>query len=54
MPRAKRSMFAEAKRGRWCYGCAPGGRIHDLASLLAGGPWGRELREEAFRRARPG
>ncbi len=29
-----------------------GGRIYDLASLLSGGSWGRELRGEAFRTAR--
>jgi hypothetical protein len=45
-------VFAEAERGWWCYGCGRGGRIYDLASLLAGGPWGRELREEAFLRSR--
>lgn len=45
-------VWAEAARGWWCYGCARGGRIYDLASLMAGGPWGRELREEAFRRVR--
>jgi hypothetical protein len=32
-----------------CYGCARGGRIYDLASLLAGGPWGPSLRGPAFR-----
>jgi hypothetical protein len=41
-------VFAEAERGWWCFGCARGGRIYDLASLLAGRPWGRELRAEAF------
>jgi hypothetical protein len=41
-------VFAEAERGWWCYGCARGGRIYDLASLLRGGPWRRELRGEAF------
>jgi hypothetical protein len=40
-------VFAEAERG-WCFGCSRGGRIYDLAGLLAGGPWGRELRHEAF------
>jgi hypothetical protein len=29
-----------------------GGRIYDLASLLSGGKWGRELRGEAFRSVR--
>jgi hypothetical protein len=45
-------VFAEAQRGWWCYGCARGGRIFDLASLLAGGAWGPGLRGEAFRSAR--
>jgi hypothetical protein len=45
-------VFAEASRGWWCYGCSRGGRVYDLASLLAGGPGGRELRHEAFARAR--
>jgi hypothetical protein len=27
-------VFAEAERGWWCFGCARGGRIYDLASLL--------------------
>jgi hypothetical protein len=44
-------VFAEAERGWWCYGCARGGRIYDLASLLAGGPWGPSLRGSAFREA---
>jgi hypothetical protein len=41
-------VSAEAERGWWCFGCARGGWIYDLASLLVGGPWGRELRGEAF------
>ena len=28
------------------------GAIYDLASVLLGGPWGHELRGEAFNRAR--
>jgi hypothetical protein len=44
-------VFAEAERGWWCFGCARGGRVYDLASLLKGGPWGRELRGDAFSRA---
>jgi hypothetical protein len=39
-------VFAEAERGWWSYGCARGGRIYHLASLLRGGPWGRELRAD--------
>ena len=45
-------VYAEAEQGWWCFGCQRGGRIYDLASLLAGGAWGRELRGEAFRSAR--
>ena len=33
-------------------GCGARGAIYDLASVLLGGPWGRELRGEAFKRAR--
>jgi hypothetical protein len=43
---------AEAEQGRWCFGCARGGRIYDLASLMAARPWGRELRGDAFHAAR--
>jgi DNA primase len=32
--------------------CGARGAIYDLASVLLGGPWGRELRGEAFKRAR--
>ena len=32
--------------------CGARGAIYDLASVLHGGPWGRELRGEAFERAR--
>ena len=35
-----------------CFGCGRGGRIFDLASLLIGGPWGVDLRGDAFRAAR--
>jgi hypothetical protein len=45
-------IYAEAEQGWWCFGCQRGGRVYDLASLLAGGTWGRELRGEAFRSAR--
>ena len=45
-------VYAEAEQGWWCFGCQRGGRIYDLASLLAGGAWGRDLRGEAFRSAR--
>jgi hypothetical protein len=39
----------------WCChagGCGARGAIYDLASVLVGGPWGHELRGEAFKRAR--
>ena len=45
-------VYAEAEQGWWCFGCSRGGRIYDLASLMSGGAWGRELRGEAFRSAR--
>jgi hypothetical protein len=45
-------VFPEAERGWWCYGCSRGGRVCDLTSLLAGGPWGRELRGERFSEVR--
>jgi len=45
-------VFAEPGRGWWCFGCLRGGRIYDLASLLANGTWGRELRGESFTAAR--
>jgi hypothetical protein len=38
--------------GWYCFGCGRGGRIFDLASLLIGGPWGLDLRGDAFRAAR--
>jgi len=39
----------------WCChsgACGARGAIYDLASVLLGGPWGHELRGEAFKRAR--
>jgi hypothetical protein len=39
----------------WCChsgSCGARGAIYDLASVLLGGPWGQELRGEAFKRAR--
>jgi hypothetical protein len=39
----------------WCChagGCGARGAIYDLASVLLGGPWGHELRGEAFKQAR--
>ncbi len=35
-----------------CHACMAGGTAYDLASAVLGGPTGRELRGEAFRRAR--
>ena len=34
-------VYAEAEQGWWCFGCARGGRIYYLASLLAAGRGGR-------------
>jgi hypothetical protein len=45
-------VYPSAEQGWWCFGCTRGGRVYDLASLLLGGPWGRDLRGEPFRRAR--
>jgi hypothetical protein len=45
-------VYPTAEQGWWCFGCQRGGRVYDLASLLAGGPCGRELRGEVFRAAR--
>src|ERR671923_817423 len=42
-------VYREPAHGWRCYGCARGGAIYDLASLLEGGPWGRDLRGEDFR-----
>jgi hypothetical protein len=42
-------VYREPGDGWWCYGCARGGTIYDLASLLEGGAWGRELRGADFR-----
>ena len=48
------SVGTEATQGWKCHGgsCGAGGAIYDLASVLLGGPWGRELRGEEFKRAR--
>ena len=35
-----------------CFSSGAGGSIYDLASVLEGGPYGQELRDEDFRRAR--
>ena len=48
------SVGIDASQGWKCHGgsCSAGGAIYDLASVLLGGPWGRELRGEQFKRAR--
>ena len=48
------SVGTEPEQGWCCHsaGCGARGAIYDLASVLDGGPWGRELRGEAFARAR--
>jgi hypothetical protein len=48
------SVGTDASQGwRWhTGGCGARGAIYDLASVLLGGPWGSELRGEAFKRAR--
>ena len=46
------SVGADASKGWCCHGCGAAGSIYDLASVLQGGPTGRWLRGEHFRRAR--
>jgi hypothetical protein len=48
------SVGLDASQGWRCHagGCGARGAIYDLASVLLGGPWGQQLRGEAFRRAR--
>ena len=48
------SVGTDPTRGWKCHGggCGAGGAIYDLASVLLGGPWGREFRGEQFKRAR--
>jgi hypothetical protein len=48
------SVGVDASQGWRCHagGCGARGAIYDLASVLLGGPWGPELRGDAFRRAR--
>jgi hypothetical protein len=47
------SVSADPARGWCCHAgtCRARGAIYDLASVLLGGPWGRELRGQAFKRA---
>jgi hypothetical protein len=48
------SVGTDSTQGWKCHAasCGAGGAIYDLASVLLGGPWGRELRGEQFNRAR--
>jgi hypothetical protein len=48
------SVGTDSSQGWRCHGgsCGAGGAIYDLASVLLGGPWGRDLRGEQFHRAR--
>ena len=48
------SVGDDASQGWRCHagGCGARGAIYDLASVVLGGPWGPELRGEAFKRAR--
>jgi hypothetical protein len=48
------SVGVDASQGWCCHGggCGARGAIYDLASVLLGGPWGRQLRGDAFTRAR--
>ena len=48
------SVGTSPEQGWCCHAgsCGARGAIYDLASVLLGGPWGRELRGEAFKRAR--
>jgi hypothetical protein len=48
------SVGTSPETGWCCHSgmCGARGAIYDLASVVLGGPWGRELRGEAFKRAR--
>jgi hypothetical protein len=48
------SVGVDAHQGWCCHGgsCGARGAIYDLASVLLGGPYGPELRGDAFKRAR--
>jgi hypothetical protein len=47
------SVGIDATQGWCCHSasCGARGAIYDLASVTVGGPWGRELRGDAFKRA---
>ena len=51
-PRPSLWIGETVEQGWYCFGCLRGGRIYDLVSLLIGGPWGVDLRGDAFRAAR--
>jgi len=42
-------VYRDPGDGWHCYGCGRGGTVYDLASLLAGGRWGRDLRGDDFK-----
>jgi RepB DNA-primase from phage plasmid len=42
-------VYRDPSEGWHCYGCGRGGTVYDLASLLAGGRWGRDLRGQDFK-----
>jgi hypothetical protein len=48
------SVGIDSTQGWKCHSvsCGAGGAIYDLASVLLGGPYSRELRGEAFLRAK--
>jgi hypothetical protein len=48
------SVGSSPETGWCCHSgvCGARGAIYDIASVLLGGPWGHELRGEAFKRAR--
>ena len=48
------SVGTDSSTGWCCHSgtCGARGAIYDLASMVLGGPWGPELRGEAFKRAR--
>jgi len=45
-------VYPEPGRGFYCFACGAGGGAADLASAVAGGPTGSELRGDAYRAAR--
>jgi hypothetical protein len=45
-------VWEEPGRGWYCFSCGAGGGIYQLASVFLGGPYGPDLRDEAFRAAK--